>query len=286
MADEKIKEIAKQVDELRGACPLMHCITNVVTVHECANAALAVGASPIMANEEAEAEEITSIASSLVVNIGTLTKSQINTMKISTKTAGELNKKFVLDPVGIGVSQIRNDTAIDLIKLNTPTIIRGNLSEIKAIATFYGILEECSQVKGVDVAEGDVINEETLEYNSELIRNIAAKLETTVAVSGKIDIISDGKEVYAVDNGDAVLSSITGTGCMLATIMGAYAAVTTPLNAAICATLVMTISGEIAAEKMRKNDEGTGSFNVYLTDEFYKMTPETMMKYANLKKVL
>ncbi len=281
----KIEKIAQTIDELRTQSPLTHCITNIVTVRDCANAILAVGASPIMANEDEEAEEITSISNALVINIGTLTKTQIETMKKSANCAKENNKAFVLDPVGIGVSNIRNKTSIDLIKESKPTIIRGNLSEIKAIAKFYGILEECTTAKGVDVAAGDIINEETLDINASIVKNIAKKLDLTIAVSGPIDIISDGKEVYTINNGDSMLSKITGSGCMLGSIMGAYAAITSPLDAAICATLVMGISGEIAAEKVKQLNQGTGSFGIYLMDELYKISKDTILDKSNLNKI-
>lgn len=282
--NSKIDEISKTIEQLKQSCPLVHCITNVVTVRDCANTLLAIGASPIMANEVEEASEITSIANSLVINIGTLTQQQIKTMKKSAKTAEENNKPIILDPVGIGVSNIRNETSIYVIKTAKPTIIRGNLSEIKAVAMIYGILDECIKAKGVDVAESDVINHETLKSNAILVQNIAEKLGTTIAVSGEIDIISDGEEIYTIDNGDKMLSKITGAGCMLTSIMGAYAAITNPLDAAICATLTMNISGEIASDKVRMKNQGTGSFGVYLMDEFYNMNDEKVLSYAKLEK--
>ena len=285
MNDLIIQKSTDLIEKLRQKSTLTHCITNVVTVKDCANAVLAVGGSPIMANAPEEAEEITSIASSLVINIGTLTTEQIQTMKKSAKTATKQQKPFILDPVGVGISKIRNETPIEIIKESKPTIIRGNLSEIKAIAMFYDILEECTTAKGVDVADTDIINEKTLKTNAQIVKNIAEKLNTTIAVSGPIDIISDGKEVYEINNGDAMMANITGTGCMLGCIMGAYTAVGDGLTAAITATTVMAIAGELAAQKAMETNTGTGSFRIYLIDELSKINKETFTKYANIQKL-
>ncbi|MEE1117894.1 hydroxyethylthiazole kinase [Methanosphaera sp.] len=285
MSDSILEKSINLIEKLRQESPLTHCITNVVTVRDCANAVLAVGGSPIMANAPEEAEEIVSIANSLVINIGTLTEEQIETMKKSAKQAAKMEKPFVLDPVGIGISKIRNETPIDIIKESKPAIIRGNLSEIKAIATFYGILDECTTAKGVDVADTDIISEDTLEINAQIVKNIAEKLDTTIAVSGPIDIVSNGKEVYALKNGNPMMANITGTGCMLGCIMGAYAAIDDSLLAAITATTVMSIAGEIAAKTATDNNQGTGSFGTYLIDELSKMNPETFKEYANITKI-
>lgn len=285
MSDSILEKSINLIEKLRQESPLTHCITNVVTVRDCANAVLAVGGSPIMANAPEEAEEIVSIANSLVINIGTLTQEQIETMKKSAKQAAKMEKPLVLDPVGIGISKIRNETPIDIIKESKPAIIRGNLSEIKAIATFYGILDECTTAKGVDVADTDIISEDTLEINAQIVKNIAEKLDTTIAVSGPIDIVSNGKEVYALKNGNPMMANITGTGCMLGCIMGAYAAIDDSLLAAITATTVMSIAGEIAAKTATDNNQGTGSFGTYLIDELSKMNPETFKEYANITKI-
>ena len=150
---------------------------------------------------------------------------------------------------------------------------------------FYGILDECTTVKGVDVAETDVINSETLQTNAQIVKNIAQKLDTTIAVSGPIDIVSDGKKVYALENGDSMMANITGTGCMLGCIMGAYAAIDSPLTAAVTATGIMSVAGEIAAQTAKDNNEGTGSFGVYLIDELSKMNRETFTQYAKIKQL-
>lgn len=282
--NEVINNICDCVTKLRKESPLVHCITNTVTVNDCANAVLAVGASPIMANEPLEAEEMVTIVNSLLINIGTLNQKQIEAMKIAAETADKLEKAYVLDPVGIGVSNIRNQTSLDLIKSN-PTIIRGNLSEIKTLANLIGILEECTRAKGVDVADSDVINNDTLESNAIIVKNIAEKLNTTIAVSGPIDIISDGVEVYAIENGHGLMSRITGSGCMLGCILAAYNAITSPLYAAITATAVLGIAGEIAAQTIKVNNKGTGTFRSELLDELSNMDDQTVQDYIKISRL-
>ncbi|RAP54409.1 MAG: hydroxyethylthiazole kinase [Methanosphaera sp. rholeuAM130] len=282
--NEIINCICDCVIKLRKESPLVHCITNTVTVNDCANAVLAIGASPIMANEPLEAEEMVTIVNSLLVNIGTLNQKQIEAMKIASQTADKLEKAYVLDPVGIGVSNIRNQTSLELIESN-PTIIRGNLSEIKTLANLIGILDECTQAKGVDVADGDVINDDTVESNALIVKNIAEKLDTTIAVSGPIDIISDGKEVYAIENGHKLMSQITGSGCMLGCILAAYNAIASPLVAAVTATAVLGISGEIAANTTKANNKGTGTFRSELINELSKIDNQTVQDYIKIGKI-
>jgi hydroxyethylthiazole kinase len=277
-------KIIETVENLRSRSPLTHCITNFVTINDCANAVLAIGGSPIMANEPDEAEEMVTVVNTLLINIGTLYKSQIEAMKIASQTAAKLQKAYVLDPVGIGVSKIRNDTTMELMKEAKPSIIRGNLSEIKTLAMLYGILDECTQAKGVDVADTDVINEDTLDSNVKLVESIAQKLDTTIAVSGQIDIISDGKDTYVIRNGHPMLSDITGSGCMLGCLMASYAAVTTPIMAATTAAAVMAIAGEVANQKVAYHKKGTGTFRSELIDALSLMDEKIINRYANITK--
>ena len=230
-------------------------------------------------------QDLVKLIAETLLQYETLTKEQIETMKKSAKFAIENNKPFILDPVGVGISNIRNQTPIDIITNSKPSIIRGNLSEIKAIAMMYDILDECTMAKGVDVAQCDIINKDTLISNCNLIKNISEKLNTTIAVSGPIDIISDGHDVYTIENGDAMMSRITGSGCMLGCVLGAYLAVTNPLEAAITGTLVMGIAGELAAKTARDNNKGTGSFGIYLIDELSKLNKSTILSQSKLNKM-
>lgn len=284
--DKKMLEkCAGNIKKLQDVCPLIHCITNYVTINDCANAVLAIGGSPSMANETPEMEEFVEIAGCTVINLGTLLEDQIEPMQIAATHTKETNTPLVLDPVAVGVTKLRNDVTIDIINRSSPSVIRGNMSEIKAIAKLFGVINETAMAKGVDVSDDDIIKEDNIEDNVQIIKKTAKKLNTTIAASGSKDIISDGDEVYLIDNGRPIMSKITGSGCMLTCVIGAFAPVTTPLEAAIIGTLSMDIAGELADIKVEENNEGSGSFRTYLIDELYRMNEETIEKYGNLYNV-
>ncbi len=280
-------EILKNIDQtlkcIKEKNPLTHCITNSVTINDCANAVLAIGGSPFMAEDAEELEEVVTIADVLVINIGKLSKDQVEAMKISAKTANKTNTPIVLDPVGVGVTELRNRTTLDLIENYNMAAIRGNISEIKAIAKLVGVIDENNTAKGVDVNIDDLITEENLHANGELIRELAAKLNTTILASGPIDILSDGKTTIAIDNGDDMMPLITGSGCMLSSIVGSCVGGSTPLEGSLVAILAMNIAGEKAREKVNEKDEGTGSFRAYLIDYLYKTDAKTLINEANIK---
>lgn len=277
---EKIDGTLKSVKEKN---PLTHCITNSVTINDCANAVLAIGGSPFMAEDAEELEEVVTIADVLVINIGKLSKDQVEAMKISAKTANKTNTPIVLDPVGVGVTELRNRTTLDLIENYNITAIRGNISEVKAIAKLVGVIDENNTAKGVDVNIDDMITEENLPANGELIKELAAKLNTTILASGPIDILSDGKTTIAIDNGDDMMPLITGSGCMLSSIVGSCVGGSTPLEGSLVAILAMNIAGEKARAKVDEKDEGTGSFRAYLIDYLYKTNAETLVNESNIK---
>ncbi len=281
---QKIKDVSKTIETLRKKCPLTHCITNYVTINDCANAVLAIGGSPAMANEEPEIAEFVNIAGATIINLGNLLDNQIQAMKKAATETKKTQTPLVIDPVAVGVSQLRNNMTKEIIDLSNVNIIRANMSEIKAIGKLYDIIDETSIAKGVDVSEDDKITTENLENNAETIEQIAKKLNTTIAVSGKIDIITNGKDTYYIDNGEEIMSKITGSGCMLSCVIGAFSAVTTPLEAAIIGTLSMTIAGQLAYKTCLYNKQGSGSFRTYLIDELYNMDDEKIIKYAKLYK--
>lgn len=282
--EQKIKKISKNIEKLRHECPLTHCITNYVTINDCANAVLAIGASPAMANEEPEMEEFANISGATVINLGTLLDNQMEAMIKSAQECKKANTPLTLDPVAVGVSKLRNDFTKKIIDQANISVIRGNMSEIKAIGKIYNILEETTIAKGVDVADADIITENNLKTNAKIVAQIAKKLNTTIAVSGSIDIITDGQETYFIDNGEAIMSKITGSGCMLTCVIGSFTAVTTPLEAALIGTLSMTIAGELAYKTVQRNNQGSGSFRTYLIDELYNMDEEKIQKYGKLYK--
>lgn len=276
---DKLDETLKNIKEKNA---LTHCITNSVTINDCANAVLAIGGSPFMAEDAEELEEVVTIADVLVINIGKLSKEQINSMNISAEVANKTNTPIVLDPVGVGVTNLRNKTTLDLIENNKITAIRGNISEIKAIAKLVGVIDENNTAKGVDVNVDDIITEDNLSANGQIIKELANKLDTTILASGPIDILSDGETTIAIDNGDDMMPLITGSGCMLSSIVGSCIAGSNPLDGAFVAILAMNLAGEKARAKVEERGEGTGSFRTYLIDYLYKTNSESLINESNI----
>ncbi|MCR5027411.1 MAG: hydroxyethylthiazole kinase [Methanobrevibacter sp.] len=281
--EDLLNNIENNIKSIREKNALTHCITNSVTINDCANAVLAIGGSPFMAEDAEELEEVVTIADVLVINIGKLSKTQIESMKISAKKANETNTPIILDPVGVGVTNLRNKTTMDLIENYEITVIRGNISEIKAIAKLMGILDESNTAKGVDVNADDIITEDNLKDNGEIIKELASKLNTTILASGPIDILTDGKTTIAIDNGDDMMPLITGSGCMLSSIVGSCIGGSNPLEGSLVAILAMNIAGEKARAKVDEKNEGTGSFRTYLIDYLYKTNAKSLVNEANIK---
>ncbi|WP_405307958.1 hydroxyethylthiazole kinase [Methanobrevibacter sp.] len=278
-----LNSINETLSQIKEKNPLTHCITNSVTINDCANAVLAIGGSPFMAEDAEELEEVVTIADALVINIGKLSKEQINSMNVSAKVANETDTPIILDPVGVGVTELRNKTTMDLINNYNMAAIRGNITEIKSIAKLVGVIDENNTAKGVDVNIDDIITEENLSANGEIIRELAEKLDTTILASGPIDILSDGKTTIAIDNGDDMMPLITGSGCMLSSIVGSCIGGSTPLEGSLVAILAMNLAGEKARAKVDEKDEGTGSFRAYLIDYLYKTNAESLINESNIR---
>lgn len=281
---EDIKENLKNsLENVRKNNPLTHCITNSVTINDCANAVLAIGGSPIMAEDEEEMKEVVEIADVLVINIGKLSKEQIKAMNVSAAHATKTNTPIVLDPVGAGISQLRNNTIKYLVENNNITAIRGNISEIKAIANIVGLLNTESAAKGVDVSEDDIISRDNLEINGNLVKELAKKLDTVIIASGPLDIISNGETIVVLDNGDEMMPLITGSGCMLTSIVGSCVAVNDPFEGSILASIAMSLAGEKARKQVDENDLGTGSFRTFLIDYLYKTNVESLINESKIE---
>lgn len=280
---ELLDKIENTLIQIRQKNPLTHCITNSVTINDCANAVLAIGGSPFMAEDAEELEEVVTIADALVINIGKLSKEQINSMNISAEVANRTNTPIVLDPVGVGVTELRNKTTLNLINNYKMAAIRGNISEIKAIAKLVGVIDENNTAKGVDVNIDDIITEENLHANGKIIKELANKLDTTILASGPIDILSDGKTTIAIDNGDDMMPLITGSGCMLSSIVGSCVGGSTPLKGSLVAILAMNLAGEKARAKVDERNEGTGSFRTYLIDYLYKTNAKSLVNESKIK---
>ncbi|MBR6045981.1 MAG: hydroxyethylthiazole kinase [Ruminococcus sp.] len=267
--------LGKMLENVRNTCPLIHNITNYVTVNDCANILLACGASPIMADDEAEAAEITSICGGLNINIGTLNSNTIPSMFLAGKRANELGHPVLLDPVGAGASKLRTETAWKLLEEINFTCIRGNISEIKTLASGAGT------TKGVDADTADKVTEENLGEAVAFVKKFAAKTGAVIAITGAIDIVADSEKAYCIRNGHPMMSSITGTGCQLSAMTAAFLTANpdSPLEAAAAAVCAMGFAGELAHARMTELD-GNSSYRNYIIDAICNMTPEQLEKGA------
>lgn len=260
----------KCLENVKATCPIVHNITNYVTVNDVANAILAVGASPIMADDKAEVEEITSICSSLNINIGTLNERTIQSMLIAGKKANELCHKVLLDPVGAGASSLRTKTALKLINEVHFDVIRGNVSEIKALALM------AFMTQGVDANENDAITEKTLDATIDFAKSFATKTHSVIAITGSTDIVTDGDATYVIHNGRAEMARITGTGCVLSGITSAFiAANDDTLLSTAAAVSCMGLAGEIGFENLQKGD-GNATYRNRIIDALFNMTGDTL----------
>lgn len=261
---------------VKNQCPLIHNITNYVTVNDCANILLACGASPIMADDKEEVEEITTICAGLNINIGTLNSRTIASMLLAGKKANELHHPVVLDPVGAGASRLRTDTARKLMEKIQFTVIRGNISEIKTLASGSGA------TKGVDADVADKVTEENLEEAVAFVKAFARETGAVIAVTGAIDIVADGKTAYCIRNGHPMMSAVTGTGCQLSAMTAAFVTANPdqPLIACAAAVSAMGLAGETAHKRLTLMD-GNMTYRNYIIDAIYRMTPEELEKGEN-----
>lgn len=275
---EAYKRIGELLYKLREKTPLVHNITNYVTVNDCANITLAIGASPVMADDINEVYDMVSIASALVLNIGTLNSRTVDSMIAAGKRANELNIPVVLDPVGAGATAYRTQTAKKILNEVKLSVIRGNLSEIK---TLYGIK---AQTKGVDSAENISSSENELIKAKELAKDFANKLNTVIAITGAVDIITDGNTLYSVENGHKIMSKVTGTGCMCTSLIGSYlGAGEDNLIAALAGVVSMGIAGEVAYEGLGESG-GSGSLKVGIIDGIYNLSEEIIAKRGKINE--
>lgn len=267
--------LKKMLENVRKSNPLIHNITNYVTVNDCANIVLACGASPIMADDQNEVSDITTICNGLNINIGTLNCRTIASMLIAGKRANELNHPVVLDPVGAGASEFRTKTAMQLLKEVRFSAIRGNVSEIKTLASGSGT------TKGVDADIADKVTEENLDEMIAFAKTFAEKTHSVIAITGAIDIVADGKKAYCIRNGHPMMSSITGTGCQLSAMTAAFITANPdqPLEAVAASVTAMGYAGEIAHNRLSDLD-GNATYRNYIIDAIYNMTPEMLEKGA------
>ena len=262
-----MQHLEKNLRSLRDTAPLVHNITNYVVMNFTANALLAVGASPVMAHAVEEVEDMAAIASALVINIGTLSPRWVEGMALAMQKARQLGKPIVLDPVGAGATPYRNQVLARLLTDTPPSLIRGNASEIMALAGLNG------QTKGVDSTASSL-------SSIEAAQQLNQRFGCVVSVSGEVDVIVDANQVAYLKNGHPVMSRITGMGCSASAIAGAFCA-TSPsvFEAAVGAAATMGVCGDIAAA----NTTLPGSFQIAFLDALAAITPSKLAESARIR---
>lgn len=258
-------------ENLKNTHPLVHNITNYVTVNDCANMLLACGSSPIMSDDLGDVEEITSISSGLNINIGTLNSQTIPSMFLAGKKSNELRHPVILDPVGAGATSLRTETALKLLEEVNFSVIRGNISEIKTLAL------GSNTTQGVDANVGDKVTEYTLDKTIQFACDFSKRTGAIIAITGEIDLICDKETCFVVKNGHPMMSSVSGTGCMLTSVICAYIAANPKemLKATATAVIAMGICGEIAQERLESQD-GNSSYRSYIIDAMYNLTGDNL----------
>ena len=261
---EQIKEIRNLVEEQK---PLVHCVTNAISINQCANAILAVGARPMMAEHPLEVAEITTTAKALVLNLGNITDVRMESMMISSEVASKNNIPVVVDLVGIACSELRRKFAYELMEKNMPTLIKGNYSEINAL------YNSSYKSAGVDADLSlDISN------ISDVAVGLACRYNTIILASGKTDVITDGKKLVYVKNGTPMLADVTGTGCMLGALCGCYLSVCKNIYAVLTACAVLGVCGELSV-----TDKGNGSFMINLIDNLSVLSDTDVKKYLKME---
>jgi len=263
------KDVSGLLERVRTQKPLVHQITNWVTIGDCASVTRAFGALPVMAHAREESADMATIASALVLNIGTLTPGLVEAMIHAAGRANERKIPVVLDAVGVGATPLRNDSAFRLLDTVRIDIVKGNISEVARLA-------------GEDVLTRGVEATDVALHSGEVAKKLAAGRNNTVVITGAADTVSDGTRVYQVKNGHELMSAVVGTGCMAASVIGAFAAVESDYTtAAAAAVSAYGVAGELAAA----GSEGPGSFKVRLFDEAYRLDPQTVERMARIDEI-
>jgi len=262
------EKAAKNLMAVRENKPLIHNITNYVVMNYTANALLAMGASPVMAHAHNEVEAMVSFAGALVLNIGTLSDSWIASMIKAGKKASKLRIPIILDPVGAGATALRTDSAKKIIDETRISVIRGNASEILSLR------QEDSKTKGVDSVH-------SVDEAAETAKILAGELKTMLAITGPVDLITDGKRVVRVSNGHPLMGYVTGTGCTATVTIGAFLAVDNdPVSATATALAFFGLAGEVAGAKA----DAPGSFMIQMLDALYTITPEMLKEGCKIQE--
>ncbi|KAI7847074.1 Hydroxyethylthiazole kinase family-domain-containing protein [Circinella umbellata] len=275
--NELVEYAIKAIEHIKTTSPLVHHMTNNVVINDNANATLAVGASPIMSTNDEEVNDIAKINGSMVLNMGTLSPNMAETMLIAMKSNQDLGNPIVFDPVGAAATEYRRVHTKKFLESGTVTVLKGNTGEILYIA------ERGGKSRGVDSVGGNGGEENA----AMAVKETAQKYNCIVAMTGKIDYVSDGHRVFAIENGDDLLACITGSGCMVSSIVGCFTAVNRDnyLYATIAAILLVTIASEKATK--RSDVQGPGTFRSALIDELYNVSnkPSILEEYAKIREI-
>ncbi|WP_410515206.1 hydroxyethylthiazole kinase [Paenibacillus sp. BR2-3] len=260
------------LSKVRQKNPLVHNITNIVVTNFTANGLLALGASPFMADAHEEVKDVAKMSAAVVLNIGTLNDHTIQAMLLAGQSANEHGVPVVLDPVGAGATAYRTDVTHKLTSEMQITALRGNVAEVAHV------VGASWSIKGVDAGEGegDAVT---------LAQQAARKLGCVVIITGKDDIISDGDITYIASNGHPILTKVTGTGCLLSSVVGAFLAVSGGawLEAAVEAISFYGVAAELAAELTA--EQGPGSFQIELLNQLALLTPEKYQELSQIKRL-
>ena len=291
---QKLLKLRKQI---KNDKPLIHCITNPISIHDCANVILAVGARPIMAEHPAEVADITASAGALMLNLGNITDARLESMKRSMRRARENDIPVLLDLVGVACSSLRLDLARELLCIGHPAVLKGNMSELLAVSGLP------SHAVGIDAGAQDALTAENIDAVSDVLKAFSRNNDAVVLATGKQDFVTDGEQVLLVENGTAALSGITGTGCMVGALTAAFLPGCKAVGAAcgdagentdgdirmenyLVAAILGTGLMGIAGEEAEKISRGPGSFQVNLLDEIYGITDERLLEKLKIKSYI
>lgn len=266
-----IEDLCEAIVNLRDKKPLIEQVTNYVTINDCANVTLAIGASPVMGDGFEEVDQMTMISDALVINYGVINGASLKTMIKAGKTANKHNIGIVLDPVGVGATQFRNEAIVDLLTQVHPRIIKGNASEIMSLSGMN------TQSKGVDSSA------DSLEAIDAALK-VARDHRCVCAVTGRIDIITDGRYTVKIYNESDLLSYITGTGCMITSLAASFlGGGASPLVSAVGGILAMSIAGEEAAIRENEENNGIASYREDVMNNIYKFNQYSIRDLANIE---
>lgn len=258
------------INKIKCQKPLIHCITNPISINQCANAVLALGAKPIMAEHPCEVAEITETADALLLNIGNITDARMMSIRISAEVAVKKSIPFIFDAVGVSCSEMRRKYSLELIEIYRPTVLKGNYSEIRALYNYD------YKSKGVD-SDSSL----TVEEVSKTVVALAKRFDITVIASGETDIITNGTQLFYVKNGTPQLSCVTGTGCMLGAICACFLPFDNAVLSSVKACASLGICGELS-----ETEKGNGSFSVNLIDNLSTITDKTLNDFIKTEEII